>query len=73
VPELINQDRGYAKFQTILKFGSPAKSIISLAKDEHFSLIVVGSQGLSGLSDFLLGSVSNRISHDATIPVLIVK
>jgi len=61
------------KFETLLKFGSPAKSIITLAKDEHFDLIVVGSQGLSGFSEFLLGSVSNKISHDATVPVLIVK
>ncbi|GMB01008.1 universal stress protein [Pelosinus sp. IPA-1] len=62
-----------AKFETLLKFGSPAKSIISLAKDEHFNLIVVGSRGLSGLGELLLGSVSNKISHAATIPVLIVK
>ena len=74
VLELANQNISAAnKFETLIKFGSPAKSIISLAKDEHFNLIVVGSRGLSGLSEFLLGSVSNKISHAATIPVLIVK
>lgn len=74
VLELANQNiNSSAKFETLLKFGSPAKSIISLAKDEQFNLIVVGSRGLSGISEFLLGSVSNTISHAATIPVLIVK
>ena len=74
VLELADQDIGSsAKFEILLKFGSPAKTIITLAKDDNFSLIVVGSQGLSGLSDFFLGSVSNKISHTATIPVLIVK
>ena len=72
--ELANQNTSASvKFETLIKFGSPAQSIISLAKDETFNLIVVGSRGLSGLSEFLLGSVSNKISHAATIPVLIVK
>ncbi len=74
VLELANQNASASvKFETLIKFGSPAQSIISLAKDEKFNLIVVGSRGLSGLSEFLLGSVSNKISHAATIPVLIVK
>ena len=74
VLELENQDISpSAQFEIILKYGSPAKSILQLAKDEHFNLIVLGSHGLTGLSEFLLGSVSNKISHASTIPVLIVK
>ncbi len=72
-PEIAFTRNRKLNFETLIKFGSPAQSIISLAKDEKFNLIVVGSRGLSGLSEFLLGSVSNKISHAATIPVLIVK
>lgn len=72
--ELTNQNiNSSAKLETRLTFGSPAKSIIALANEEHFNLIVMGSRGLSGLSEFLLGSVSNTVSHAALIPVLIVK
>lgn len=70
---LANQNATSSQFDTRLQFGSPANAIIDLAKDEHFNLIVVGSRGLSGISEFLLGSVSNKISHASTIPVLIVK
>lgn len=74
ISELATQSmKSSVKFETILKFGSPANTIISLAKNENFNLIVVGSRGLSGLNEFILGSVSNKVSHAATIPVMIVK
>jgi nucleotide-binding universal stress UspA family protein len=36
-------------------------------------LLVVGSQGLNALDRFLLGSVSTKLLHHATCPVLVVK
>ena len=36
-------------------------------------LLVVGSQGLDALDRFMLGSVSTKLIHHATCPVLVVK
>ena len=53
--------------------GRPADKIIDVAKEDGFDLIVIGSRGLGGLKEFLLGSVSNRVADHAHCPVLIVK
>lgn len=55
------------------EFGDPSEAILRVAESEKVDLIVLGSRGLSGIKEFLLGSVSNRISHHAHCPVLIVK
>lgn len=61
------------KISTRLLNGNPADEIVRLAKEEDFSVIVVGSRGLSGVEELLLGSVSDRIADIATCPVLIFK
>jgi nucleotide-binding universal stress UspA family protein len=53
--------------------GRPADKIIETAKEENFDLIVIGSRGLGGIKQFLLGSVSDRVADEAPIPVLIIK
>ena len=49
--------------------GSPAHSILETAEDAD--QIVLGTRG-AGLTKALLGSVSRRVLHRATIPVIIV-
>ena len=58
---------------TKLVDGKPADMIVKTAKEDEFDLIVIGSRGLSGIDEFLLGSVSDRVADKATCPVLIVK
>ena len=53
--------------------GQPAAEIVRVAEEEGCDLIVLGSRGLSGFQEFLLGSVSDRVAHHAHCPVLIVK
>lgn len=53
--------------------GQPATEIVRAAQEAGCDLIVVGSRGLSGAAAFLLGSVSDRVTHHAQCPVLIVK
>lgn len=53
--------------------GHAPEVIVSIAQTGGYDLIVVGSRGLSNFSSFLLGSVSDRVSHHAHCPVLIVK
>ena len=52
--------------------GSPAETLISIAENENFDLIVVGSVGMSGAKRFMLGNVPHRISHHAPTDVLIL-
>lgn len=61
------------KISTRLLKGRPADKIVQMAKEEGFDIIVIGSRGLSGVEELLLGSVSNRVANYATCPVLIVK
>lgn len=53
--------------------GNPAEVLISIAENEGFDLIVVGSVGMRGPKRFMLGNVPHRISHHAPTDVLILK
>ena len=64
----------YAKHvECILEVGHPAERIINLSKASGCDLIVIGSRGLSGIADFLLGGVSSSVVEYASVPVLIVR
>jgi len=56
-----------------LEFGNPAERIIDIAKTEKSNLIVVGGRGLSRARRFLLGSVSDDVSHHLRCSVLIAR
>jgi len=49
------------------------RAICDLAHTLQVDLIVVGRRGISGLSELLMGSVSNYVTHYATSAVLIVQ
>jgi nucleotide-binding universal stress UspA family protein len=53
--------------------GHPAEVLTSLARDEGFDLIVVGSVGMTGARRFMLGNVPHRVSHSAPTDVLILR
>lgn len=56
-----------------LERGQPAQVICDIAEKENFDLIVMGSSGQGRIADILLGSVSDKVVHKATVPVLIVR
>jgi nucleotide-binding universal stress UspA family protein len=53
--------------------GQTARAILEAARDEHVSLIVMGTRGLSEWSRLLMGSVAHKVVHLAEIPVLVVR
>ena len=58
---------------TQLLFGNnPARELLRLAKEREVDAIVMGSRGRGGFGSMILGSVSQRVIHDATVPVIIV-
>ena len=54
------------------EIGDPASSLVSLAADMDADLIVVGRRGAGMVERMILGSVADRVAHDAGCPVLIV-
>ena len=59
--------------ETEIALGSPAAPLADMADDCSCGLIVVGARGMSGLRGALLGSVSQALVRDATVPVTVVK
>jgi nucleotide-binding universal stress UspA family protein len=59
--------------ETSVSYGSPSWEILSRAGSERPDLIVVGSQGHSALSRFLLGSVSQKVLTEAECSVRIAR
>jgi len=64
---------GGVHYRAMLTHGVPADEIVRIAESENVDLIVVGSRGLTEVRGFLLGSVSDKVSHHAKCPTLIVK
>jgi nucleotide-binding universal stress UspA family protein len=55
-----------------LEFGVPSDVIVEVAEKGNFDLIILGSRGLGKVKRFLLGSVSDDVSHKAKCSVLII-
>ncbi|KAF0249759.1 MAG: Universal stress protein UspA-like nucleotide-binding protein [bacterium] len=61
------------KVTTESTIGSPARELLKKASMFHPDLIVVGSQGLSAIGRFLLGSVSQKVVTEAHSSVRIAR
>ncbi len=64
--------RGIALHTHVLT-GHPVRSIVDLAEEHHFDLLVVGATGHSVVYRTLVGSRADRLVHLAPCPVLVVK
>lgn len=61
------------QLETRLEVGHPADKILAFAEQNGADLIVMGRRGLSGVSRWVLGSVSDRVLQHAPCPVLVVR
>ena len=53
--------------------GEPGEAIVAAAESENADMIVVGSHGRSGVSRFLIGSVSDYVVRHAHCPVMVIR
>jgi len=53
--------------------GEPKIKVVELANSNQYDIVVLGTRGLNGLQEMVLGSVSHKVVKRAQIPVLIVK
>lgn len=58
--------------KTVHLQGDPAHELLNYARDTEQQLIIIGSRGLRGIKEMLLGSVSHKVSQLSSCPVLIV-
>lgn len=59
------------RVKTDVVIGSPALHVLDYARDFHVDLIAMQTHGRSGLSRFLLGSVTDKVLRGASVPVLL--
>jgi nucleotide-binding universal stress UspA family protein len=59
--------------QITIMQGDPAKVIIELAKAKSYDLIIMGTRGRSSFQELLIGSVSQKVMHHASCPVMVVR
>jgi len=67
------RELGVEQVEVMTLQGSPAKTILRFAEESASDVIVIGSRGLSGIGELVLGSVSHNVVQHAHIPVLVVK
>lgn len=61
------------KLNTLLVTGLPVNRILEIAKKPNTKMIVMGSQGRTGLSHLMLGSRAEQLVRLSPVPVTIVK
>lgn len=60
------------RYRTIFKMGSPAATLINIARREQADLLVTGTRGVGGFKELMLGSVSHQLVLHATVPVVVI-
>jgi predicted unusual protein kinase regulating ubiquinone biosynthesis (AarF/ABC1/UbiB family)/nucleotide-binding universal stress UspA family protein len=69
---LTRQVRGERGRALVAYDSDPADAIVRACERERVDLVVVGNVGMRDRTEFLLGSVPNRVSHNARCSVAIV-
>jgi nucleotide-binding universal stress UspA family protein len=61
---------GKVKIRQIVEVGVPYKEIVRKAEEERADMIVMSTHGRTGMAQFMLGSVTQKVVAHATCPVL---
>ncbi|GAA4762271.1 MULTISPECIES: Nramp family divalent metal transporter [Flavobacterium] len=70
--EQILSDKGF-KVMSILGFGKPGKSIPKIINEGTYDILVMGTHGHTGLKDLLFGTTVDKLRHQISVPLFIVK
>ncbi len=57
----------------VLVNSQPSSAIVQYAEENGMELIILASQGHSGVMRWVFGSVALKVLHDTTIPVLLIR
>jgi nucleotide-binding universal stress UspA family protein len=64
--------RAGVAYRPLLRDGSPVSVVLEVADEVEADVVVVGSRGLGGYPELLLGSTSTQIAQHSVRPVVIV-
>lgn len=70
--EKIGKEAG-VKVESVFSKGNPAEEILDYAEKNGIDLVVMGTQGLTGIKKFLIGSVAENVLRHSNIPVMVVR
>jgi nucleotide-binding universal stress UspA family protein len=62
----------YNNYESAVVVGIPHVEILKKAEEENVSMIVMGTQGLTGIAHMLFGSTAEKVARNAKCPLLIV-
>ena len=63
---------GDGTIKTLVKEGDLAETILKTAKSEHADVIIMGSHSRKWLENMVMGSVTEKVLHHTSIPLLII-
>ncbi|MGC9368758.1 MAG: universal stress protein [Paracoccaceae bacterium] len=66
------RENGIESPRAFVKSGPAARTIVKFAGEHEHDLIVIGSRGMGSIEEYLLGSVSHKVTGLAKQPVLVV-
>lgn len=66
-------NEGGVRVESVYLRGVPAEKILEYAKENDIDLIVMGTQGLTGIKRFLIGSVAENVLRHSKVPVMIIR
>lgn len=65
-----DQDVSFAR---TIKTGRPDKQIVSFIRSERPDLVIMGSQGRTGVKRIVLGSVAENVARRSSVPIQLVQ
>lgn len=60
------------RITTSVEYGNPAMAILKLIEEQKSDLVVMGTQGASGIKEILIGSNTEKIVRGSRVPVISV-
>lgn len=70
--EQMREKYGDAKIEKVFRFGVSHAEIVKYAAENEIDLIVIATQGKTGLLHTLLGSVAEKVIRHSDCPVLVI-
>lgn len=64
---------GLKRIQPARAYGVVANEIVRVANERQVDQIAMGTRGMGAMGNMLLGSVAQRVVHQSSVPVLLVK
>ncbi|USG61098.1 universal stress protein [Sneathiella marina] len=60
------------EYETVVRHGAPAETLINIAEKYDVQQIVIGRRGQSGIKTLLFGSVAGNLVQTSPVPVVVV-